>query len=229
MQKRISQEGLKGVACLTMLVDHAAAVFGGSIWLRVLGRLAFPIYCFLLTEGVRHTRDIRRYLLRMLVAAILTEPIYDMTLYPGRDIWLRQNVLWTLLLGCCMLWCMEQTPRPEWKPVWMFPFALAAQLCHTSYGGNGILMIALFGLTRGMPREHMVQTIGLLAVNWTMRSSSVLLFGLLVPIQRFAVLAMMPIVFYSGEKRTGSKAIAWGFYLFYPVQLWLLWLLKRSL
>ena len=53
MKKGLSQEGLKILACVTMLVDHAALLFGGSPWLRVIGRLAFPIYCFLLTEGIR--------------------------------------------------------------------------------------------------------------------------------------------------------------------------------
>ena len=48
MKKGLSQEGLKILACVTMLVDHAALLFGGSPWLRVIGRLAFPIYCFLL-------------------------------------------------------------------------------------------------------------------------------------------------------------------------------------
>ena len=87
MEKGLSQEGLKILACVTMLVDHAALLFGGSPWLRAIGRLAFPIYCFLLTEGIRHTRDVRRYLSRLLFAAIVSEPIYDLVLYPCVGIW----------------------------------------------------------------------------------------------------------------------------------------------
>ena len=53
----LCQEWLKGIACLTMLIDHTAVVFGLPMWLRVIGRLAFPIYCFLISEGVAHTRN----------------------------------------------------------------------------------------------------------------------------------------------------------------------------
>ena len=56
MEKGLSQEGLKILACVTMLVDHAALLFGGSPWLRAIGRLAFPIYCFLLTERSEERR-----------------------------------------------------------------------------------------------------------------------------------------------------------------------------
>ena len=166
MEKGLSQEGLKILACVTMLVDHAALLFGGSPWLRVIGRLAFPIYCFLLTEGIRHTRDVRRYLSRLLFAAIVSEPIYDLVLYPCVGIWQHQNVLWTLALGCAMLWCMTMIHKPVAKLAVMLLFALAAELVRASYGSSGIYMIALFALCRGMPEGKWVLAAGLLVINW---------------------------------------------------------------
>lgn len=223
MEKGLSQEGLKTLACVTMLVDHAALLFGGSPWLRVIGRLAFPIYCFLLTEGIRHTRDVRRYLSRLLFAAIVSEPIYDLVLYPCVGIWQHQNVLWTLALGCAMLWCMTMIHKPVAKLAVMLLFALAAQLVRASYGSSGIYMIALFALCRGMPEGKWVLAAGLLVINWLMGSFTVSVFGLDVPVQLFAELALVPIFLYSGEKRTRLKAVSWGFYLFYPAHLLLLW------
>ena len=223
MEKGLSQEGLKILACVTMLVDHAALLFGGSPWLRVIGRLAFPIYCFLLTEGIRHTRDVRRYLSRLLFAAIVSEPIYDLVLYPCVGIWQHQNVLWTLALGCTMLWCMTMIHKPVAKLAVMLLFALAAQLVRASYGSSGIYMIALFALCRGMPEGKWVLAAGLLVINWLMGSFTVSVFGLDVPVQLFAELALVPIFLYSGEKRTRLKAVSWGFYLFYPAHLLLLW------
>lgn len=223
MEKGLSQEGLKILACVTMLVDHAALLFGGSPWLRVIGRLAFPIYCFLLTEGIRHTRDVRRYLSRLLFAAIVSEPIYDLVLYPCVGIWQHQNVLWTLALGCAMLWCMTMIHKPVAKLAVMLLFALAAQLVRASYGSSGIYMIALFALCRGMPEGKWVLAAGLLVINWLMGSFTVSVFGLDVPVQLFAELALVPIFLYSGEKRTRLKAVSWGFYLFYPAHLLLLW------
>ena len=223
MEKGLSQEGLKILACVTMLVDHAALLFGGSPWLRVIGRLAFPIYCFLLTEGIRHTRDVRRYLSRLLFAAIVSEPIYDLVLYPCVGIWQHQNVLWTLALGCAMLWCMTMIHKPVAKLAVMLLFALAAQLVRASYGSSGIYMIALFALCWGMPEGKWVLAAGLLVINWLMGSFTVSVFGLDVPVQLFAELALVPIFLYSGEKRTRLKAVSWGFYLFYPAHLLLLW------
>ena len=223
MEKGLSQEGLKILACVTMLVDHAALLFGGSPWLRAIGRLAFPIYCFLLTEGIRHTRDVRRYLSRLLFAAIVSEPIYDLVLYPCVGIWQHQNVLWTLALGCAMLWCMTMIHKPVAKLAVMLLFALAAQLVRASYGSSGIYMIALFALCRGMPEGKWVLAAGLLVINWLMGSFTVSVFGLDVPVQLFAELALVPIFLYSGEKRTRLKAVSWGFYLFYPAHLLLLW------
>ena len=223
MEKGLSQEGLKTLACVTMLVDHAALLFGGSPWLRVIGRLAFPIYCFLLTEGIRHTLDVRRYLSRLLFAAIVSEPIYDLVLYPCVGIWQHQNVLWTLALGCAMLWCMTMIHKPVAKLAVMLLFALAAQLVRASYGSSGIYMIALFALCWGMPEGKWVLAAGLLVINWLMGSFTVSVFGLDVPVQLFAELALVPIFLYSGEKRTRLKAVSWGFYLFYPAHLLLLW------
>ena len=223
MEKGLSQEGLKILACVTMLVDHAALLFGGSPWLRAIGRLAFPIYCFLLTEGIRHTRDVRCYLSRLLFAAIVSEPIYDLVLYPCVGIWQHQNVLWTLALGCAMLWCMTMIHKPVAKLAVMLLFALAVQLVRASYGSSGIYMIALFALCRGMPEGKWVLAAGLLVINWLMGSFTAPVFGLDVPVQLFAELALVPIFLYSGEKRTRLKAVSWGFYLFYPAHLLLLW------
>lgn len=61
MRRSLSQESLKLIACVTMLLDHIGAVFLPGYYtyyaLRILGRLSFPIYCFLLVEGAHHTRN----------------------------------------------------------------------------------------------------------------------------------------------------------------------------
>ena len=219
MRRFFYQEDLKLLACVTMLIDHSAILFGWSLWFRAVGRLAFPIYCFLLTEGVAHTRSAGRYFLRLGIMAVLSEPVYDFVLYGGMNPWAHQNVLWTLLLGAGLLWCMGKTERPLWKLLLLLPFALAAELLRTSYGGAGVLMIALFGLTRGTERAGFAQTLGLAVISLGMNSVPIRLFGQSIPLQLFAVAAMVPICLYSGKKRGRSRAVSWGFYLFYPVHL----------
>ena len=199
MEKKgvLCQEKLKLVACVTMLIDHTAVVFGLPMWLRVIGRLAFPIYCFLITEGIAHTGSPGRYFLRLGIMAVISEPIYDFVLYGGRSPWAHQNVLCLLIVPCYLI----------------------ADALHLSYGGNGILLMALFALTRDFPGGKWIQAVGMVLINGIMPSANIRIFGLSVSVQLFGALAMVPIALYSGQKRTRSKAISWGFYIFYPLHL----------
>ena len=126
-----------------MLIDHTAVVFGLPMWLRVIGRLAFPIYCFLITEGIAHTGSPGRYFLRLGIMAVISEPIYDFVLYSGRSPWAHQNVLWLLLLGAVMVEGMGRVKQPVWKILLIVPCYFIADALHLSYGGNGILLMAL--------------------------------------------------------------------------------------
>ena len=89
-------------------------------------------------------------------------------------------------------------------------------MLHLSYGGNGILLMALFALTRDFPGGKWIQAVGMVLINGIMPSANIRIFGLSVSVQLFGALAMVPIALYSGQKRTRSKAISWGFYIFYP-------------
>ena len=221
MEKKgaLCQEALKLVACVTMLIDHTAVVFGLPMWLRMIGRLAFPIYCFLITEGIAHTGSPGRYFLRLGIMAVISEPIYDFVLYGGRSPWAHQNVLWLLLLGAVMAEGMGRVNQPVWKILLIVPCYFIADALHLSYGGNGILLMALFALTRELPGGKWIQAVGMVLINGIMPSANIRIFGLSVSVQLFGALAMVPIALYSGQKRTRSKAISWGFYIFYPLHL----------
>lgn len=221
MEKKgaLCQEALKLVACVTMLIDHTAVVFGLPMWLRMIGRLAFPIYCFLITEGIAHTGSPGRYFLRLGIMAVISEPIYDFVLYGGRSPRAHQNVLWLLLLGAVMAEGMGRVKQPVWKVLLIVPCYFIADALHLSYGGNGILLMALFALTRELPGGKWIQAVGMVLINGIMPSANIRMFGLSVSVQLFGALAMVPIALYSGQKRTRSKAISWGFYIFYPLHL----------
>ena len=78
----LSQEGLKLVACVTMLMDHIGAVLLPQyLFLRYIGRIAFPIYCFLLAEGVHYTNNPKKYCLRLGVGTMLSEIPFDLALF----------------------------------------------------------------------------------------------------------------------------------------------------
>lgn len=226
--KGISQEALKLIACITMLIDHVGHAIVPELTVpyvvplyytcRIIGRIAFPIYCFLLVEGMRHTRNPQKYILRLAIGILLAEVPFDM-LFEGGFTWNYQSVMLTLTLGAIMLLCMQKTQKREYKLLLILPFALLAELAKCDYGGWGIAMIAVFALFDRIP----AQILGLLAVNLLIESAVLPVFGIPVSVQLFAVFAMIPVAFYSGRKLTCSKAIQWAFYLFYPVHLIILW------
>ena len=237
MQKRgLSQEGLKLIACIAMLLDHIGTVIVADCMnnatganreelldlyemLRMVGRLAFPIFCFLLVEGSMNTRNAKRYGMRLMIVALLTEIPYDLALC-GETNWQRQNVMVTLLFGFLMLETMKRYPKIPEKVLTILPFLLLAEYMNAEYGTKGILTIALFALTRDLPRSGVWQFLGLwcifspnhlMALNWLRKFS--------VTIQELSVFSLVPIALYDGRKVTKHRAVQWAFYLFYPAHL----------
>ena len=121
--KVLDLSALKWIALITMLIDHIAATMMPHFdiveqlfnidtefiynVMRGIGRISFPIFCFCIVEGFIHTRNIKKYLIRLFIFAVITEPIYDLAffgipLYPG-----YQNVLWTFLIAILMLMAIK--------------------------------------------------------------------------------------------------------------------------
>ena len=135
MEKRgISQEALKLIACVTMLIDHVGATLVWNYYLhnptlelycfynvlRLIGRVAFPIYCFLLAEGAHYTRNPKKYALRLAVGAALAEIPCDIAFFDGMTL-AHSSVMVTLLLGCGMIEAMKRV-KGFWKIVIILPF-----------------------------------------------------------------------------------------------------------
>lgn len=257
MKKRmLSQEGLKLVACGTMLIDHIGATLvllllmrnpvdsPEHVWIRFLyesmrfiGRVAFPIYCFLLVEGAYHTRNPRKYALRLFIGMLLSEIPFDIAFSPT---WLEyewnlwtpllgfnpgfNSVMMTLLLGFFMVEAMKRL-KGVWKAAVILPFYILAEVLDTDYAGMGIVLIAVFALTRGMEKEKLLRLIGCAVVLGSgMKTSQI--FGIWYSSEIFALLALIPISCYDGRKLTHNKAVQWAFYLFYPVHIAILALLQ---
>lgn len=220
----LNQEALKLIACVTMLIDHIGAVLVPQLWLRVVGRLAFPIYCFLMAEGIVHTRNPKRYLLRLGLGALLAELPFDLLFFGGLTLQ-HQSVMVTLLLGCLALLLVRWKGNILLKILGVIVLAVIADILGTDYGGYGVLLIVMFGVIREMPCKRLIQFLLTLLICWLLGGGQMLVGGYAVPIQIFGALALLPISLYSGRKATSSKAVQIGFYLFYPVHLAILLLI----
>ena len=140
---------LKLIACVCMLADHIGYFEPGMPVLRIVGRLAMPIYVYLLVEGFQHTSNRRRYALRLLVFAVLSQIPFGL-LFNRDPLYPVGSVMVTLLLGYLCIWILEALKE---KPILRL-FALAAiiglcvvldlGLVKTDYGAKGILLILVF-------------------------------------------------------------------------------------
>lgn len=231
----MSAFSLKLLAGLCMLLDHMGVVFWGEplraagyepfrnmlfgtplagtallyTALRLIGRLAFPIYAFQLAEGTRKTRNFNKYLLRLVLFALISELPFDLALHGGQFTWAAQNIYWTLLLGALAIGLYRREWQPGWlRYLWPALAALIAELMHTDYGWYGVLVIFLFYLTLDDRLKRAAWLVPPLALQAT------------------APLALLPINSYQGVQ--GPKA-RWAFYLFYPAHLTALYLIARSL
>ena len=215
---------LKLLAMVTMLIDHMGfTLFPYALWMRCVGRLAFPIFCFLVAEGCAHTHDKKRYAARLLVFAGLSEPAFDLM----HGVWFTmdyQNVLWTLLLGALVCWAMDWAKtKPEMWQRLPADAAIAVgfilgQWGNTDYGGWGVLLVLLFYLTREVRGKWAIQLVGMFLFCW---------FCTPWRTELLAMPALLPIFLYNGERGLSNRAVQYGFYAFYPVHILILSVLAQ--
>ena len=212
----IDRSVLKWIAVLTMVIDHVGAIlFPDQIWMRVIGRVAFPIYAYCLAEGFRYTSDYRRYLGRLALFAILSEIPFDLAFYGVPFSFAHQNVFFTLTLGLILLWVLERFREQLLLCAGAFAvLCFLAQALHMDYGAGGLLMVFAFYLARQGTSPW---------IGWGI-FVFINLFGYAGGVQWAAILALLPIGLYSGK--AGKKKQRF-FYWIYPLHLLLLWIIEK--
>ena len=231
------------IAMTLMLMDHLwATLLPAREWLTCAGRVAFPIFAFMAVEGYFHTRSFKKYILRMLLFAVLSEIPFDL-MYGGTWFYpVHQNVLWTFLLSLLGVWLMEQV-RKKGK-TWMYLLVcvlvvlaglVLGTLCMVDYYGVGVLTVFVFYFLHG--RKWWCFLGQLAALYWL---NVELLGGLMYPVQLFgmefelcqqglALLALIPIWLYRGRQGYHSKPFQYACYAFYPVHMLILVLILQYL
>ena len=194
---------LKIIAILSMLTDHIGYIFFPTdlTW-RYIGRIAFPLYCFLLTEGFFHTRSREKYLLRMAGFAVISEIPFDLALYHMPIYRDYNNVFWTLLIGLAVMYFSElvycRFGNRSQGIMFCFVGMILAEYFHCDYGSVGVLAIYIFYLSwesrNGAVRKQ--KWLG----NILMLLSEGILFWIQNPVERYAVAALFLILLYSGKR-----------------------------
>jgi len=201
---------IKVLAALLMVIDHVGLIFfPDRLIFRYLGRLSFPLFAWLLGQGEKHTRDVYAYLLRIVIWGLVSQPIYFLLFHNG-----QLNILFTLALGLIALSLPKLIGA---KYVVWIATAIIAQAVNADYGAYGVFTIILMAR---FVRSSLVWWAG-----WEILNLSVLFTRLSASYQGLALLAPVILICWNGKQGRKFKS----FYLFYPVHLFLLWLVGLSL
>lgn len=234
---------IKLIAILTMATDHVgAALFPQYPILRVIGRVAFPIFAYSLAAGCVFTHDMRRYALRMLLLAVISQPLYALALnhttaamneitfggdWPAAALrwylesWNKPSILMTLLSGMMLIWCVKD------KKYALAALVAAAVLYfegRLDYGWRGVALMLLFFAFLEYPGASLLWVGGFM-LWWGISPSGAYQFGpVRFTVQTFALMALPLIYLPTG---TRLKLPKWFFYLFYPGHLAAIYLAER--
>ncbi len=219
---------LKLIAVVTMFIDHFGLIFyqtnflnlpflsfGGKeitlyFIMRKIGRLAFPIFCFLIVEGFVHTKNLKKYLINLSVFAVISEIPFDLMI-SGNAFYLgKQNIYFTLLLGVLALTVAENI-KSDFKKFLILAVLIAATIIlKVDYGLNGVLLILLIYALRDKNVLKTVLSFPFLSGGYA------------------AWAAFIPINMYNGKRGfIKGKFLKYFFYAFYPLHIIILLLIKN--
>lgn len=230
-QQEISNDGflngahLKWIAIISMLIDHIGAALLGFMnastianmdittlytICRQIGRLAFPIFAFIIIQGYQHTSKLNVYVRNLVLFALISQPFFTYTFYDRLNYVGHLNIFWTLAMGITALALfekMEERNQPLLQILIVLVVAWFAEWINVDYGFYGIVLIMGLGILRHQRWGQMF-------------------FGFLMGLVQSpaASLAFVPIYFYNGKRGKQNK---WFFYLFYPGHLLVLFLIRR--
>lgn len=219
---------LKIIACVSMLIDHIGAIFFPRIYiLRLIGRVSFPIFGFMIAEGFFYTKNVKKYLMRLVLLALVSEIPYDFA-FSGKLIDVTsQNVFFTLsiaLIGIIVYDRYENTNIGIASGS-VLVLSLIAFICRTDYDLFGVLIIFGFYLYRG---NFMKISLNLIFYSILMCISHVLVSGNFSISNLFQVVAVLSLFFISKYNNQKGYNLKFLFYGFYPIHLVLIGIIQLS-
>jgi hypothetical protein len=215
----LGREVLKWIALTTMTIDHVGAIlYPEQTVLRLIGRLSFPLYCYLIVLGVESTRNVRSYFIRLFIFALVSQVPFYLALGVGP--FESFNIFFTLSFGVLFIFFLKK------KSLLVFLPLLASSL-NFDYSIYGILLIGSMYILRGDEKSG---------------AASIVLLNLLFlpmwPAQIFSLLSLPIILLYNSgslkihrEPKGKTAYPFWRkyfFYLYYPLHLTLLYIVKLN-
>ncbi len=211
---------LKIIALISMVFDHTGyIIFKQFSWMNYIGRLAFPIFAFQLTEGYSHTHNLKKYFFRLIIFAFISQIPYMLFLNLFTDN-VHLNILFTLLLALFAITLYDKISNKYLGTFLVILCLVIAHFFYFDYGWYGIAIVFIFYLLKNKKLLMNLSFTLVTFINYfckyiiSSRIEYLLIIG-------FCVLALIPINMYNGKK---GKDIKYLLYIFYPLHLIVLYL-----
>lgn len=229
---------LKILALIFMFCDHAGKMLlPGVLEMRMLGRIAFPLYCWCMVVGFHYTRSVPKYLLRVVLIGLASQPLY---MWGLNHTWREPNIFLTLAIALCALWGMRE--KKFLSHIWAPVLALAAATAlGCDYGWRGVLLVMLLYAARNS-RGAIAAVMIAFCLYWGSTSITVTeFFGLRLNVlpspfsaltapwlklQALAIFAL-PLMLIRIPRKWDIKLPTWLSYAIYPAHLVVLIILEH--
>lgn len=217
MKKNLTNFDLKLIAIITMTIDHIGAIIYNDIDIfRIIGRISFPLFAFLLVEGFKNSSNRLKYFLRLIIFAFITQPIYDYAFKSN-----TLNILFTFSLGFLLMMIIEFSKKiidkynkgsesylykTVFYSLFYILFSILAIFLNVDYTVLGITTIFIFYLSPNILLSCILYFLSVVLLETN-------------DIQMYSIISFFFLYLYNGKR---GRNLKYFFYLYYPLHLLLL-------
>ena len=238
---------LKMIAMITMIIDHSGDIFNpilgaNTFYFNAIGRIAFPLFAFMIVEGYKHTSNLKKYILRLFIAALISEiPFWILVVHYMQAKSFAMNVLFTFIFGLFALYIWDFKFKKDLDDknkhsisigdifIWILKIVLIAilviiaTLAGFDYGKTGILLILAIYLL--FEKHKIIFSLALIILSIINYWDSILqstIFGTIFVVTS-SLIPLLFMLLYNGQKGKNTK---YGLYVIYPLHLIILELIR---
>lgn len=214
---------LKIIACFTMFIDHIGYLIYGKIsYFNIVGRIAFPIFAFQISEGYIHTKNLKKYIIRLFIFALISQVPYMLFCNNLISDEFALNIFFTLLLGLITILIYDKLSNKVLAFMIFILIALLSELISCDYGFYGITIIFLFYVFKD---KKLWMNITFILCTFIKYLIYIFKYGYSSYYIFFFIFTISSLILINSYNNQEWKKHKYFFYLFYPIHLLIIYLL----
>lgn len=196
---------------------------------RIIGRISFPIFAWMIANGAMYTKNIKMYLVRLFVLACISQPLFYLVNSTIDPLFNGLNVFFTLFVGLCTIIFLRKIKNKFLWPIIILLGAIVSNVTRSEYGGVGVWSIVFFYIFNNKKFYMIASQVFTYAVSYwlwfPLQPNQLYAYLLLFIIQLLGLFSLILITLYNGKE--GYK-VKYFFYLIYPIQYIFIYILQKQ-